>query len=133
MHSLPMLHVLDPVLHHPPPRLRHGADTYLRGTRSDISPGVRLSRPMFACLLVTYALRIRCLIMDPTIRVVGATSLWAIEIVMQLRVYALFNCSKKVSISVSSRMPVLLINPTRLRYSTARYSHYPSPLSSFSW
>jgi hypothetical protein len=41
--------------------------------------------------------------MDPTIRVVGAISLWAIEIVMQLRVYALFNCSRKVSTSVSSR------------------------------
>ncbi|TEB27122.1 hypothetical protein FA13DRAFT_1736941, partial [Coprinellus micaceus] len=39
-----------------------------------------------------------CLIMDPTIRVVGAISLWAIEIVMQLRVYALFNCSRKVAI-----------------------------------
>ena len=36
--------------------------------------------------------------MDPTIRVVGAISLWAIEIIMQLRIYAIFDCSKKVSV-----------------------------------
>ncbi|TEB18585.1 hypothetical protein FA13DRAFT_1745591 [Coprinellus micaceus] len=38
-----------------------------------------------------------CLAMDPTIRVVGAISLWAIEIIMQLRIYAIFDCSKKVA------------------------------------
>jgi hypothetical protein len=36
--------------------------------------------------------------MDAMIRVVGALSLWAIEIVMQLRIYALFRCSKRVSL-----------------------------------
>lgn len=35
--------------------------------------------------------------MDPTIRILGAISLWSIEVIMQLRVYALFDCSKKVS------------------------------------
>lgn len=39
-----------------------------------------------------------CLAMDPTIRVVGAISLWAIEIIMQLRIYAIFSCSKKVAV-----------------------------------
>ena len=52
----------------------------------------------------SYIPRIRCLVMDPTIRVVGAVSLWAIEIVMQLRVYALFNCSRKVGLSVSNAL-----------------------------
>ena len=33
---------------------------------------------------------------DPTIRIVGAISLWSIEIMMQLRIYILFNRSKRV-------------------------------------
>jgi hypothetical protein len=37
-----------------------------------------------------------CLAADPTIRIVGAISLWSVEIIMQLRIYALFNRSKKV-------------------------------------
>jgi hypothetical protein len=39
-----------------------------------------------------------CLAMDPTIRMLGAISLWSIEVIMQLRVYALFDCSKKVAV-----------------------------------
>ncbi|KAJ7574848.1 hypothetical protein C8J56DRAFT_462526 [Mycena floridula] len=39
-----------------------------------------------------------CVAMDSIIRVVGAISLWAVEIVMQLRVYALFGCSRKVAL-----------------------------------
>jgi len=38
-----------------------------------------------------------CLAADPTIRIVGAISLWSVEIIMQLRIYALFNRSKKVA------------------------------------
>jgi hypothetical protein len=37
-----------------------------------------------------------CVAMDTIIRVVGAVSLWSVEIVMQLRVYALYDCSKRV-------------------------------------
>jgi len=33
---------------------------------------------------------------DPAIRILGAVSLWSIEIIMQLRVYILFNQSKRV-------------------------------------
>ncbi|KAK0440073.1 hypothetical protein EV421DRAFT_2083993 [Armillaria borealis] len=36
-----------------------------------------------------------CVAMDSIIRVVGAISLWSVEIIMQLRVYALFKCSKR--------------------------------------
>ncbi|KAJ7598145.1 hypothetical protein C8J56DRAFT_912720 [Mycena floridula] len=39
-----------------------------------------------------------CVAMDSIIRVVGAISLWAVEITMQLRVYALFGCSRKVAV-----------------------------------
>jgi len=39
-----------------------------------------------------------CLAMDPTIRIVGAISLWSIEIVMQLRIYALYGRSKKIAL-----------------------------------
>ena len=34
--------------------------------------------------------------MDSVIRVVGAISLWSIEILMQLRVYALYSSSRRV-------------------------------------
>jgi len=38
-----------------------------------------------------------CFAADPTVRIVGAISLWSVEIVMQMRIYALYNCSKKVA------------------------------------
>ena len=39
-----------------------------------------------------------CVAMDPTIRAVGALSLWSVEIVMQIRIYALFGRSKRIAI-----------------------------------
>lgn len=39
----------------------------------------------------------RCVAMDPITRVLGALSLWSIEIVMQMRIYALYDRSKKVT------------------------------------
>ncbi|KAI0359786.1 hypothetical protein OH77DRAFT_1517396 [Trametes cingulata] len=39
-----------------------------------------------------------CVWMDAIIRVVGALSLWGVEIVMQLRIYALYRLSKRVAI-----------------------------------
>ncbi|KAJ7859292.1 hypothetical protein B0H14DRAFT_3864078 [Mycena olivaceomarginata] len=38
-----------------------------------------------------------CVAMDTIIRVVGAGSLWSVEIIMQLRVYALYGCSKRIA------------------------------------
>ncbi|EJD00180.1 uncharacterized protein FOMMEDRAFT_170177 [Fomitiporia mediterranea MF3/22] len=38
-----------------------------------------------------------CVAMDSVIRIVGAISLWSVEIIMQLRIYALYNCSKRVA------------------------------------
>jgi len=39
-----------------------------------------------------------CLATDPTIRTLGAISLWSVEIVMQIRIYVLYNRSKKVAV-----------------------------------
>ena len=48
----------------------------------------------------------RCIAMDSVIRVVGAISLWSIEVLMQLRVYALYSCSRGVCdiLHTSSRL-----------------------------
>jgi hypothetical protein len=59
-----------------------------------------------------------CLAADPTMRIVGAISLWSVEIVMQIRIYALYNLSKKVAlfngilfiISIGLFLWVLVIN-----------------------
>ncbi|KAK0440095.1 hypothetical protein EV421DRAFT_1817389 [Armillaria borealis] len=39
-----------------------------------------------------------CVAVDAITRITGAISLWSVEIVMQLRIYALFTCSKKVAV-----------------------------------
>ena len=39
-----------------------------------------------------------CVAFDMILRIAGAVALWAIEIIMQLRVYALFGCSRKVGL-----------------------------------
>lgn len=40
-----------------------------------------------------------CVAMAPVTRIVGAISLWSAEIIMQLRIYALYGWSKKVRMS----------------------------------
>jgi hypothetical protein len=50
----------------------------------------------------------RCVAMDSIIRVVGGLSLWAIEIVMQMRIYALYRCSRKVDIFSSDKLMTLI-------------------------
>ncbi|KAF8963229.1 hypothetical protein BDZ97DRAFT_1821153 [Flammula alnicola] len=39
-----------------------------------------------------------CVAADPTTRLVGAVSLWSVEIIMQLRIYILYNRSKRVAL-----------------------------------
>ncbi|RXW17002.1 hypothetical protein EST38_g8845 [Candolleomyces aberdarensis] len=39
----------------------------------------------------------RCVATDPIVRILGAISLWAVEIIMQLRIHALYNRSRKAS------------------------------------
>jgi len=39
-----------------------------------------------------------CLAVDPILRIAGAISLWSVEIVIQLRIYVLYRCSRKIAI-----------------------------------
>lgn len=38
-----------------------------------------------------------CLAVDPILRIAGAISLWSVEIIIQLRIYVLYRCSRKAS------------------------------------
>ncbi|KAK7436846.1 hypothetical protein VKT23_014484 [Stygiomarasmius scandens] len=76
-----------------------------------------------------------CVAMDSIIRVVGAISLWSVEIVMQLRVYALFKCSKRVAAfngvlflgSIVGFLWILIHNAQRRRAVIADAIHLPLP------
>jgi len=76
-----------------------------------------------------------CVAMDSIIRVVGALSLWAIEIVMQMRIYALYRCSRRVAlinfglflISIAGFLWVLAHNAERRRAVIAEAIHLPLP------
>jgi len=43
-----------------------------------------------------------CIAMDTVIRVVGAISLWSVEVIMQLRVFALYDCSRRVAATTTT-------------------------------
>ncbi|KAF8962580.1 hypothetical protein BDZ97DRAFT_1824325 [Flammula alnicola] len=76
-----------------------------------------------------------CVAMDSIIRIVGALMLWAIEIAMQMRIYALFKCSRKVAIinfvlflgSIAAFFWILIFNALRRRSVIADAIHYPLP------
>ncbi|KAJ3725625.1 hypothetical protein DFJ43DRAFT_1002384, partial [Lentinula guzmanii] len=76
-----------------------------------------------------------CVAMDSIIRVVGAISLWAVEIIMQLRVYALYHCSRKIAFfnsvlflgSIAGYMFVLVHNAQRRRAVIANAITLPLP------
>ncbi|KAF8066714.1 hypothetical protein FPV67DRAFT_1417573 [Lyophyllum atratum] len=76
-----------------------------------------------------------CVAMDSIIRIVGAISLWSIEIIMQLRVYALYGCSRRVAFfngilflgSVGAFFWVLIHNAQRRRAVIADAIHLPLP------
>ncbi|KAJ3867837.1 hypothetical protein EV359DRAFT_78241 [Lentinula novae-zelandiae] len=76
-----------------------------------------------------------CVAMDSIIRVVGAISLWSVEIIMQLRIYALFNCSKRVAItnsilflaSIAGFLWILVYNAQRRRAVIASAISLPLP------
>lgn len=60
-----------------------------------------------------------CVAMDSIIRVVGALSLWSAEIIMQLRVYALYKCSRRVrSLVFNLSSSAFSISPSELFYTT---------------
>ncbi|KAF8182051.1 hypothetical protein BJ912DRAFT_978910 [Pholiota molesta] len=76
-----------------------------------------------------------CVAMDSIIRIVGALSLWAIEIMMQMRIYALYKCSRKVAFinfvlflgSIAAFFWILIFNGIRRRSVIAEAIHYPLP------
>ncbi|KAF7318550.1 UBA-e1-C domain-containing protein [Mycena chlorophos] len=76
-----------------------------------------------------------CVAMDTIIRVVGAASLWSIEIIMQLRVYALYNRSKRVAainlalflISIAAFLWILVYNHAHRAAVIADAIHLPLP------
>ena len=70
--------------------------------------------PYQACRIMTehqLILGNSCVAFDMILRIAGAIALWAIEIIMQLRVYALFGCSRKVCFSNEVMFDVLRCMP----------------------
>ncbi|KAJ7642026.1 hypothetical protein FB45DRAFT_684541, partial [Roridomyces roridus] len=76
-----------------------------------------------------------CVAMDTIIRVVGAVSLWSVEIIMQLRVYALYECSKRVVafnlilfvFSIAGFLYILIFNHSRRASVIADVIHLDLP------
>jgi len=77
----------------------------------------------------------RCVLIDPVTRLAGALSLWGVEIYMQLRIYALFNRSKKVAlfnlvvfiISIGLFLWLMVLNALRRGAMIASAIHLPLP------
>ncbi|KAJ6616748.1 hypothetical protein B0H10DRAFT_2389513 [Mycena sp. CBHHK59/15] len=76
-----------------------------------------------------------CVAMDTIIRVVGAVSLCSVEIIMQLRVYALYSCSKRIAAinlilfagSIIGFMWILIFNHSRRAAVIANVIHLGLP------
>ncbi|KAF5381687.1 hypothetical protein D9615_005458 [Tricholomella constricta] len=76
-----------------------------------------------------------CVAMDPITRLAGAIALWSIEIIMQLRVFALYGCSRKIAIlngvlflgSIAGFFWVLVFNTKRRHDLIADAIHLPLP------
>lgn len=76
-----------------------------------------------------------CVAMDPITRLAGAISLWSVEIVMQVRIYALYGCSKKIALfngilflgSIGSFLWIMVYNFLRRRDLIAGAMHLPLP------
>ncbi|KAF9262098.1 hypothetical protein L218DRAFT_809162, partial [Marasmius fiardii PR-910] len=76
-----------------------------------------------------------CISVDTIMKVVGAVSLWSVEIIMQLRVYVLFSCSRRVAAvnvflflgSIAGFLWLLIYNAERRRAVIADAVHLPLP------
>jgi len=76
-----------------------------------------------------------CVIIAPITRILGAISLWSVEIIMQLRVYALFNSSRRVAFftgvlfvaSMGVYLWLLIVNSMRRAELIAAATHLPLP------
>ncbi len=75
-----------------------------------------------------------CIALDPVIRLSGAISLWVVEIVMQVRVYALFDGNRKVGIhDQNSKFNIENSSHVRLRSLMAFSLEFLSQCSSALW
>ncbi|KAL1759296.1 hypothetical protein FB107DRAFT_271113 [Schizophyllum commune] len=76
-----------------------------------------------------------CVAMDAITRIVGAILLWSVEIIMQLRVYALYRCCRGVAVfngvlflsSVGGFLYVLITNTMKRHDLIARAEHLDLP------
>ncbi|KAJ7108222.1 hypothetical protein C8R44DRAFT_636656 [Mycena epipterygia] len=76
-----------------------------------------------------------CLDMDPITRAAGAVLLWSVEIVMQLRVYAIYGCSKRIAVlnlvlfagSITGFLWIMLFNHAKRAAEIASVIHLPLP------
>ncbi|KAF9532630.1 hypothetical protein CPB83DRAFT_890820 [Crepidotus variabilis] len=76
-----------------------------------------------------------CIATDPVTRILGGISLWSVEIIMQLRVYALFNRNKKIAlfngvifvISVALFLYVMIVNTMNRERLIAKAIMLPLP------
>lgn len=76
-----------------------------------------------------------CVATDATTRLAGALSLWAVEIIMQIRIYILYNRSKRVAlingilffISIAGFFTIMIINAVARRSMIANAVHLPLP------
>jgi len=89
----------DSILQHCIAYFRRDPNPFILCPRDHQRYCVRLSLFFTGYSAVLTPLSCSCVAMDTIIRVVGAISLWSIEVVMQLRVYALYECSKPVRLS----------------------------------
>ncbi|KAF9524805.1 hypothetical protein CPB83DRAFT_596388 [Crepidotus variabilis] len=76
-----------------------------------------------------------CVMIAPVARVLGAISLWSVEVIMQLRIYALFNRSRKIAGvnllvflgSIAAFLWILVMNAKRRRQMIVFAAHLPLP------
>ncbi|KAF8700061.1 hypothetical protein AX14_000831, partial [Amanita brunnescens Koide BX004] len=82
-----------------------------------------------------YATDTACVAFDLISRIAGAIALWAIEIIMQLRIYALFGCSRKIAIfnailffgSMASFLGITIYSGLQRQKLIATAIHLPLP------
>ncbi|PFH51072.1 hypothetical protein AMATHDRAFT_143407 [Amanita thiersii Skay4041] len=76
-----------------------------------------------------------CVVIAPFQRFVGAISLWTVEIIIQLRIYALFRCSRGVAVfnglafiaSIAAFFWILIHNTLQRRELIRGAMHFPLP------
>ncbi|KAM6504158.1 hypothetical protein JOM56_001101 [Amanita muscaria] len=82
-----------------------------------------------------YATNTSCVVFSILLRVSGGIAVWAVEILMQLRIYALFGCSRKIAVfnavvflsSVLSSLGIIIYDGVQRKELIAYAEHLPLP------